>query len=336
MTDNDSALFDSGGASWNLPPGESARQAIPSLRGYAYQLHQSLAAWIALPAGATLHLEAAEDYATIARDPATLEQVLQANQVKETRESGAVTLNSADVLDAIGRLWALQEGNPDRAIRLNFLTTSPIAKERVNPLSDGSAGLEAWRHAARGGPVEAVREALKARLKRPDLAKFVGDSDDAAFRDRVLRPLSWSCGAPPILEIEADNRTALIELGHELQSTPDLSARAAEVLLSRVLSVIVAPGGTRRLTRGDLLQAFHEAVTLRMPAQAVAGALASAAAGAALSLSGTGAWHDLATLPGGRRATRRDAVSTLFSHSRRMAPCGSTARQDLESRSWPN
>ena len=50
------------------PPGERARQAIPALRGYAYQLHQSLAAWIALPKDASLHLEVAEDYATVAAD----------------------------------------------------------------------------------------------------------------------------------------------------------------------------------------------------------------------------------------------------------------------------
>lgn len=311
MSENDSALFGSGGATWNLPAGEGARQAIPALRGYAYQLHQSLAAWITLPPGASLYLEVTEDYATIANDPSTLERVLQANQVKDTRESGAVTLNSADVIDVIGRLWALQDANPDRPVRMTFLTTSPIGKERLEPLADGRPGLEEWRRAARGGPVEAIRLALAARFKDGALAWFIAESDDEALRGRLLRPLAWNCGAPPLQDIEADNRSALIELGHELQSTPDMSARAADVLLSRVLTAIVQPGSTRRLTRGDLLEAFHEAISVRLPVQAVAAAILAASAGGALSLAGTGAWHEPSTLATGPRASRTDAVGAL-------------------------
>ena len=312
MSENESALYDSGGATWNLPAGEGARQAIPALRGYAYQLHQSLAAWIALPPGASLYLEAAEDYATIANTPSTLERVLLANQVKDTRESGAVTLNSADIIDAIGRLWALQEANPDRPVQMTFLTTSPIGKERLKRLANGRPGLEEWRGAARGGPVEAIRRALAARFKDGHLARFIADSDDEALRERLLRPLTWSCGAPALQGIEADNRSALIELGHELQSTPDMSARAADVLLSRVLTAIVRPGSSRRLTRGDLLEAFHEAVSLRLPAQAVAGAMVAASARGVLSLAETGAWHDPSILAIGPRASRTEAVGALF------------------------
>jgi hypothetical protein len=311
LPDNELSLFSAGGATWNLPQGEQARQAIPALRGYAYQLHQSLAAWIALPAGGTLHLEVAEDYATIASDPGALQEVLTASQVKDTRESGSVTLNSADVLDAVGHLWALQEASPDRVVRLNFLTTSPIAKERINPLANGAAGLEEWRRAARGGPVDAIREALKARLKPPDLLQFVTETDEVGLRERILRPMTWSCGAPGIAEIEADNRSALVELGHELQSTPDLSARAGDILLARILTVIVKTGSLRRVTRGDLLQTFYDAVTLRVPAQVMAAGLTSPAATAGLNLSRTGAWYDLAELSVGTRSRRPQTVASL-------------------------
>lgn len=81
MTDNISSLMTPGGDSWNLPAGEEKRQAIAALRGYAYQLHQSLAAWIALEPGASLHLEVAEDYAAVAADPDTLEATLIANEI---------------------------------------------------------------------------------------------------------------------------------------------------------------------------------------------------------------------------------------------------------------
>jgi hypothetical protein len=291
LTENISHLFSSGGASWNLPEGEGLRQAIPALRGYAYQLHHSLAAWIALPPLATLHLEAAEDYATIAGDPSTEGEVLTAVQVKDTRESGSITLNSQDVLSAIHNLWALQEKNRARDVRLTFLTSSPIGRERKNPLPSGEAGLELWRRAARGAPVTEVRNALIERVNEGNLADFLRTSDDDLLRARILAPLSWVCGAAAIDEIEADNRAALIELGHTLGGTPDMSGRALEILLAHVLSTILK-SPDRRLTRADLLRRLEAMVTVRVPAQAAVGLHAGALTlrPALLDLTATGAW----------------------------------------------
>ncbi len=48
--------------------GDPARQAIASLRGYAYQLYVSVLAWIGLSDGEVIHLEVAEDYAVATRN----------------------------------------------------------------------------------------------------------------------------------------------------------------------------------------------------------------------------------------------------------------------------
>jgi hypothetical protein len=304
MSDDISFLLGAGGSSWNLPSGEEKRQAIASLRGYAYQLHQSLAAWIRLPKNASLHLEIAEDYATVAADPAALDAVLTATQVKDTRESGSVTLNSSDVLDAIRHFWALREANPGRPIRFEFLTTSPIGQERRRPLAGGTPGLEQWRAVARGADPTQLRCALLERFAGEPLAHFLGQADDRALRRELIAPVGWSCGAPPISEIETDNRAALVELGQEVGGTPDLSARAADILLARILAEVLA-GRQRRLVRGDLLTALHEAVTLRVPAQAAMGALGAAfeTRSARLNLNVTGAWRPSAA-PTGRVAPR--------------------------------
>jgi hypothetical protein len=263
----DADLFGSGPAAWNLPPNEAARQAIAPLRGYAYQLHRSLGAWIALGPGEPLFLEVAEDYARIAVEPSTLNAVLTATQVKDTRESGAVTLNSPDVLDAIYRLWALRSANPGRQVRLTFLTTSPIGRERKGVRADeGMAGLDAWRRAARGGSVEALRAALLDRLGDGELKTFVQSASDAELRRDLLVPLTWACGEPPYQDIAADNRDTLIELGHPFGATPDLSGRAADILLVHVLDTIIA-GGERRLTQADFLRRFHAAVSVSVPGQ---------------------------------------------------------------------
>ena len=61
-----------------------------------------------------LYLEVAEDYAILAVN------ALRATQVKDTKESGAVTLNSAGVRKAITAFVDLVEKNPELDIDLHF------------------------------------------------------------------------------------------------------------------------------------------------------------------------------------------------------------------------
>jgi hypothetical protein len=268
MTDDTTLTFGFPSSSWSLPPGELSRQAISPLRGYAYQLHQSVASWINLPIGATLHLEVAEDYATVALEPKRLEEVLAATQVKDTRESGAVTLNSQDVLDAITHLWNLQEANPGRDVRLVFLTTSPIGAEHKRLLPNGVRGLEAWRDAAEGGDVAEVRKALCLRLPAGKLADFVREAEDAELRDNLLRRLTFACGAPDGKDVEARGRAALVAMRDLVQATSDLAERAYDVLLVEVLNTIIR-SQTRTLTRDRFLELFRQATSIAMPSQVV-------------------------------------------------------------------
>lgn len=308
MGQNISSLISAGGAEWVLAAEEAKRQAIASLRGYSYQLHQSLAAWIALPEGATLHLEVAEDYAAIARDPATLEEVLAATQVKDKRESGSVTLNSADVLEAIANFWSLREANEGRKVRFAFLTTSPIGKERRAPLPSGTPGLEVWATAARGGPVDELRAALKERLAdHAGIAALLADASDDELCETLIAPIRFVCGAPDIAGVEADNRAALVELGYELGGTPELAARAADHLLVRVLDTVIE-SADRRLTRGDLIQQLFDLITIRVPSRMAIGAGGLTARG--IDLDATGAWRAAAP-PQGPFAPRSVAVDAI-------------------------
>ena len=76
------------------PLGDPSREAVASLRGYAYQLYASALAWLDLGIEEELHLEVAEDYAIAASD------ALKAVQVKDTGPT-AVTINTQDVRDTI-------------------------------------------------------------------------------------------------------------------------------------------------------------------------------------------------------------------------------------------
>jgi hypothetical protein len=109
-----SGLFTPGPTLVSEPVGDTARQAIHALRGYAYQVAASTAAWLDLNEDARLYLEVAEDYATVAAD------VLSAAQVKDTSASASVTLKSSYVHEAITGYVKLVSLNPNRKVQLHY------------------------------------------------------------------------------------------------------------------------------------------------------------------------------------------------------------------------
>ena len=132
---------------------ELGRQAIDALRGYTYQLYQSLLTWLRLKDDELLLLEVAEDYAVLA------EGSINATQVKAT--SGTVTLRTTSAVEAIKSFWTLQGNNQDKAVHVTYLTTSGIGREKQMAFPEGKPGLEYWRTAARdGSDVEPMRAAL--------------------------------------------------------------------------------------------------------------------------------------------------------------------------------
>ena len=124
----------------STPNADPAHQAIAAIRGYAYQAIAAARAWIDLDDSSLIYLEVAEDYAEIVGD------AINSVQVKETKASGSVTLNREDVRDAISSFIDLTALNPDRDVRLRFLTTSPIGVERSTADRPGGfAGLDYWQ-----------------------------------------------------------------------------------------------------------------------------------------------------------------------------------------------
>src|ERR1700730_523068 len=112
------------GDSLDSPPtGEVERQTVASLRGYAYQVAAAALAWLDLDARGKVYLEVAEDYAIVAQHS------LDAVQVKDTAESGSVTLNTEAVRDAINTFVTLVANNKDRNVQLRYFTTSPVGTE---------------------------------------------------------------------------------------------------------------------------------------------------------------------------------------------------------------
>lgn len=265
LAENRIGSFGGGSSPWIVPDADPARQAVAPLRGYVYQLHRSLAAWMALGERDELYLEIAEDYAEVLRDSTRAAEVLTAVQVKDTRGSGSVTLNSNDVLDAIVRLFYLGASNPGREVHLKFLTTSPIGKERERGLVSGRPGIAVWQ-AQDPADVDELRAALALRFSGNALGDFVRNSDDAELRERLLNKLSFACGEGGWLEVERTSRMTLIGMRSEVNATEDAADRAYDALLARIVSTILE-STDRRLDRAAFLSAFAKAASVAVPSQ---------------------------------------------------------------------
>ncbi|QZI68558.1 hypothetical protein K5F93_19350 [Pseudomonas protegens] len=249
---------------WNVPPEDLNRQATASLRGYVYQLHASAAAWLKLKADDELYLEVAEDFTELLREPGRRDDVLRATQVKDTRESGTVTLNSPDVLAAIESLYRLRTCNPGREVRFIFLTTSRIGQERKNALSSGVAGLTAWEAAASGGGVEALCAALLQRTLSKELRTYITNSPAEQLRAELFSPMVFACGESDWRSLEESNRRTIVSRRQQLRSTADMAHRAYDAVFRDVVACALG-SHPRRLNEEQLLACLERATSIAVP-----------------------------------------------------------------------
>lgn len=256
---------------WNLqiPSDERARQAVDSLRGYGYQIYQTLDTWLTLNEGEILLLEVAEDFAVITKN------ALKATQVKDTAGSGSVTLNTESVSKTIKSLWDFQKANPDRNVYITYLTTAKIGKEQGLIFPDNHTGLTYWRVAAREGTeVEPLRKGLLCLNLPPDLTDFIKHAKADELREKILHQISWVCGEKNIKVLDQAIRDRLVYLGEPKGITPTDSEKARDSLIAEILTKIGQKSG-RQLSRADLLRIFEKATSISLPKSQIRGIMAS-------------------------------------------------------------
>ena len=175
----------------NPPNADSARQAINAIRGYEYQILAAALEWIDLQENGLIYLEVAEDYARV------INGEIEAVQVKETRGSGSITLNSPAVRQAIESFVSLVEQNPERDVRFRYMTTSPIGREKISGhRHDGIAGLEHWRLARSGNDVAPLREFLECESVSKGVRTFCKSRSDEELHTDLIRKITWDCERP--------------------------------------------------------------------------------------------------------------------------------------------
>ena len=268
--------FVTAGTSNPIPEGDAARQAIDSLRGYAYQVLASALAWIDIGDTDRVFLEVAEDFALVAQD------VLNAVQVKDTAASGSITLNSGNVRDAIASFVDLSARNPAATVSLRYLTTSPLGTERtVADRPGGVAGLEYWRKAASGADVSPLRSLLESDAFPNPVRDYVRTRDDGQLRTQLLQRIQWDCRQPSFADLREELQERLIAVGRDRFGLPAPDARRlADVLAFHVLRSSVLPDPAQRvLKKSELYEILGTAAEVTLPRTALNGLLSQAASG---------------------------------------------------------
>ena len=268
-----------------VPKGDPKREAVNSLRGYAYQAMAATLAWIDIGENDHLYLEVAEDYAKIAG------HAIKAVQVKETKKSGSVTLNSKSVRNAVATFIDLVKRNADIQVEFRFFSTSKIGKERpATKRPAGIAGLEYWRKAATDktlalSPLRTILESDKF----PNFVKeFSKARDDKALRRDLIERIYWDCGKPDFSTLRQELEKRLVVVGRDRFL---LSAEEAQQLVYplvyRILEKSIEEKTQNRvLTRAELYKTIEETtqVQVSLPRTAVKDLLLNVSAGSVVAL----------------------------------------------------
>lgn len=204
--------------------GEAARQAMDSMAGYDYQILRTVEAWLHLGGDAKIYIECAEDYDVMRPDVAVTTQV--------KNSPANITLNSADVREAIRNFWELTERNAGRErIDMRFLTRGAVGKEQMSAL--GESGIFVWRKAAAGDDVAAmlVRDHLLGQGGSDTFLNFLQTADAKRLRDDLLSRIEWVTGEPSAEAVRlAVNRLA-INMGRSAMIPPGICVSAVPGLL---------------------------------------------------------------------------------------------------------
>ena len=235
---------------------DAAREAVASLRGYAYQALVTAVAWLDVPENGRLYLEVSEDYATL------VERVLSTVQVKDTKKSESITLNSENARRAISSFVDLVIHNPNVSISFHFLTTSELGQEkRLVDRPGGLAGLEYWRRVAAGrADIAPLRTIFESSKFPSEVREFSKARDDHELRRDLVDRIHWECGQPGFSVLREELERRLILLGRHRFDLPAPDAmRLVDLTVFHVLKKSTTEDRENRfLTLADLYRLIDE------------------------------------------------------------------------------
>ena len=239
------------------------QDAWGTIRGFKYQVDQTLLRWLALGPDQQLELECGEDIDLVAKalsesGEAAYYRKLEQVKVREQR----LSLRSGIALEALANAHAQRVANPDIDLRFCFTTNAGIGSEKPNPFPSKVRGIELWQQLANGslsnGATDSVLQSLQSFLpsaNKPrkikasrwrEFVTFIQDSDACVILDFVRR-FEWSCGG-----LEAEDLATEVhrQIRQVAKITDDIQSKELyDRLFLAVLVLLSRPGGKRLTAR---------------------------------------------------------------------------------------
>jgi hypothetical protein len=230
------------------------RDASDSIRGYVYQIYQSLIAWMELDSEEILFLEGAEDF-----DVHSSSNVVT-TQVKDL--SSSLTLRSKSIIETIDNYWVHQSKNRKHNVYMHFLSTAESTHEKGGDFESSLTGLQYWEYIVSNGKSAKLLHDFLLTLKlNCELVKFLNESSSEQVFDCLLSKISWDLGNKSIDVLEYLIEDKLKNHGNSLNIRAHDSKKALPFLLKKVADNLIVK--TRNELRfGDFLTEFENATTV--------------------------------------------------------------------------
>ncbi len=247
----------------NVETREKGRQAIGALRGFAYQIYQTVSAWHDLKNDQQLFIEVSEDFAIASAAS------LNAVQVKDVQ--GSISLATEEAAKTLNAFWRLKNANRDRQCRVIYLTTGSSCKERDFEFPNNLSGIEYWCDCAdQSSDVEPIRQVLLSLSLDADLKQFIANSDSNELFTQLIGCITWSCNNPNINDLVNGIEAKLIYLGDRFSITPTEGKSILPALALAVLEkAILSDSNARILTKADFLKLFESCSMASVPMSVV-------------------------------------------------------------------
>jgi hypothetical protein len=234
------------------------RQAVPTLKGFTYQIWQSVLRWVSLDDTGVIFLEGAEDFDVL--QPHHTETT----QVKATAEN--ITLQSSAVQEAIVHYWQHQHANPDDVLYFRLLTTSERGRERGNPFGE-RRGLDVWDSCKFAGTdCSALRSFLTSQSSLPeDLRNLINSASNEEVRRRLLTRIEWDTGTKELPYVEEMVSRRVSGYGDRVF---DLSQSESEKVVPHLLDHAwrtVIKENDRRLDLASFRRIFEKVISESVP-----------------------------------------------------------------------
>jgi tetratricopeptide (TPR) repeat protein len=245
------------------------RDATDSIRGYVYQMYQSVLVWMELKENELLILEGAEDF------DVHCDLSVETTQIKDVAHN--ITLRSKEVIDSLNNYWEHCEKNPDYHIVFRFLTTAEAGKEQSSKeekedqdslFVSNQKGLEYWKNVElNSADIEPLRKFLLTLSLNSNLNTFIQNATADELHEKLISRIKWDLGNKPKEGIENCIKDKLKVHGFKCGiSSPIYSCQALPHLLKEVADLL-STKGIKQLIFGDFLSSFEQATMVLMPRQ---------------------------------------------------------------------